>query len=414
MTALSLTEIIDASGPIRILLVEDDPWVRSVITRVLGAAGYAVTAENDVPDARARLDEGEFDVVVTDLGLPSGSGLDVLAAARQRDRTLPVLVVSGSGDLEKAHAAVSHGALRYLTKPVDPGRLIGAIEEACRTRAAVAAALGQPRSQRIRVLDPDLARIKSSTALDAALGTLWLALQPVVAVDDGRIVGYEALVRSDHADLARPDRLLRVAEDLGRMWDIGRHVRSAAARVVDSLAPKIDLLVNLHASDLLDPELYEAAAPLSASGHRVILEITERAQFTDLPDLPDRLVALRALGFRLAIDDLGAGYGSLSALALVRPELVKLDMSLVRGIDRDPVRREVVRGIGAMCAHLDTTWLCEGVETEAELATVIAAGTQLVQGYLIGRPARTPAVAPATPFMDALAARAPGSPVSVA
>jgi EAL domain-containing protein (putative c-di-GMP-specific phosphodiesterase class I) len=292
--------------------------------------------------------------------------------------------------VQKAHTAVSHGALRFLTKPVEPSRLIAAIEEACRTRIAVSAALGTTAPRRIRGRDPDIARLKSSAMLDEALATLWLAFQPVIAVHDGRIVGYEGLVRSDHAQLSRPDVLLKTAEDLGRLWDIGRRVRAAAARQLAMLPSTQSLLVNLHAKDLLDPELYDTTAPLSAGSERVILELTERAAFADLPDLADRLVALRSLKYRLAIDDLGAGYGSLSALALVRPELVKLDMSLIRGIDSDPVRREVVRGIGVMCKHLGTTWLCEGVETEAELRTVIDSGTELVQGYLLGRPSRVP------------------------
>lgn len=392
MSAPPANETTETTGPIRVLLVEDDPSVMASISRVLGVAGYTVTGETDVPDAQARLGSTTFDVVVTDFGLPSGTGLEILATAQERDRTLPVLIVSGSADLQKAHTAVGQGALRFLTKPVEPGRLLAAIEEACRTRAAVSAALGTANPRYSHRHHADLARMKASSSLDDALASMWLAFQPVVAVNDGRILGYEALLRSDHAELARPDVLLKVADDLARIWDVSRRVRAAAARQLAALPSTQILLVNVHARDLLDPDLFDADAPLSIAAERVILEITERASFTDIPDLAERLVALRRLRFRLALDDLGAGYGSLSALALVRPELVKLDMSLIRGIDADPVRREVVRSIGAMCKHLGTTWLCEGVETEAELRTVIECGTDLVQGYLLGRPARIPAV----------------------
>ena len=381
----------DAS--IRILLVEDDPRIRAGLTRILRKAGYEVTPEEDVPGARQLLAAGGYDVVLTDLGLPSGSGLEVVEAAREHDRAMPVVVVSANGDLDVARTAVARGALRFLTKPVDAGRLIGAVEEACRTRAAVALALGTARSQRIRVLDPDLLRVRTGAAFERALGRLWMALQPIASVVDGRVTGYEALMRSDDLELSRPDQLLAAAEDLGRVHELGRAVRAASAAHLRGLPLGRDLLVNLHAADLLDPELYDPSSPLARDAGRVILEITERASFTELPDLSARLASLRGLGYRLAIDDLGAGYGSLSALALVRPELVKLDMSLIRDLDRDPVRREVVRSIGAMCDHLDTTWLCEGVETPAELAAVIDAGTHLVQGYLLGRPARTPAAA---------------------
>lgn len=377
------------SRTIRVLLVDDDVSVRQGFTRLLKHAGYAVTCEGDVPDARARLASGErFDVVLTDLNLPNGTGLDVLSAAHGIDPTLPVLIATGSRDLNIAGQAVSHGALRFLTKPVESDRLLGAIAEACRMRTAVAAALGHQPSISIRRLDPDLVRLKSANAFDGARDALWLALQPVVSVTGRTIVGYEALLRSDHPTMSRADLILQTAEDLGRLTELGRVIRRAAADRIAELPPGADMLVNVHASDLEDPDLYDEDSPLATLARRVILEITERASFTHLPDLSERLDTLRKLGFRLAIDDLGAGYGSLSALALVRPDLVKLDMSLVRGIDGDPVRRQVVRSLGIMCKQLETTWLCEGVETPAELRVLVDAGAELIQGYLVGRPNR--------------------------
>jgi EAL domain-containing protein (putative c-di-GMP-specific phosphodiesterase class I) len=372
---------------VRVLLVDDHAQIRTAFERVLNRAGYAVVSEEDVPGACARLrSDREFDVVLTDLSMPSGTGLDVLEVAREIDPALQVVFVTGTGDVEMAQRALEHGALRYLTKPVAPSRLLAAIEEACRARAAVS----NPRSAmtRLRALEGDLTRVKSAQDLDLALSRLWMAYQPVVSMSRRRVIAYEALVRSDHAPLARPDLLIGAAEELGRLPELGRTIRGICAAQIPEMPADVDLLINLHPNDLEDPELYDPEAPLTQHARRVILEITERASLDGMGDVCERIERLRGLGYRIAVDDLGAGYGSLSAIALIRPDLVKLDMSLIRNVHQDPVRARMVRSIGAMCQQLGTPWLCEGVETVDELRVLAGAGADMVQGYLLGKPAR--------------------------
>jgi EAL domain-containing protein (putative c-di-GMP-specific phosphodiesterase class I)/CheY-like chemotaxis protein len=385
--------------PLRVLLIDDHAQVRTAFRRVLDGAGYAVTCEDDVPSACARLRAGDsYDVVLTDLQLPSGTGLDVMAAAHDVDPALPVVFVTGTGDIERAQLALEHGALRYLTKPVGSTRLLAAMEEATRARMTIR----HSRSAgRLRSFDRDLAQVRQSVDLDAALARLWIAFQPVVSVSRRRVVAFEALVRSDHPALARPDLLIAAAEELGRMPELSRRIRALCASGLAGAAPDAELLVNLHPSDLEDPELFDPAAPLARHASRVILEITERASLDGLADVQERIERLRALGYRIAVDDLGAGYGSLSAIALIRPDLVKLDMSLVRNCHEDRVRTRMVRSIGMMCQQLGTAWLCEGVETMAELRAVVGAGVDLVQGYLLGRPSRE-LTGPAPEVMEAL------------
>lgn len=382
---------------VRVLVVDDQAPIRHGFARVLGGAGYDVTEADDVPTARERLAAGEFDVVLTDLGLPSGSGLDVLEAARAIDPALPVVFVTGQGDVETAQSALAHGALRYLVKPVASARLLAVVEEACRARSVSAG-----RSGRFRALDRDLEHVVRARQFESALDRLWVAVQPVVSLVRRRAVAYEALVRSDEPALARPDLLLAAAEELGRLHDLGRRIRELVVARIAEQPTDVDLLVNLHPEDLSDEQLYDPDAPLSQVAHRVILEITERASLDHVVDVHDRIATLRRLGYRIAIDDLGAGYGSLSAIALVRPDLVKIDMSLVRNIDGDPMRTRMVRSIGSMCQQLGIPWLCEGVETAEELHALVSIGCDLVQGYLLGRPARTKA-----PVPEAVLARVP-------
>jgi EAL domain-containing protein (putative c-di-GMP-specific phosphodiesterase class I) len=97
---------------------------------------------------------------------------------------------------------------------------------------------------------------------------------------------------------------------------------------------------------------------------------------------------LRRCGYRIAVDDLGAGYAALGAIATLEPEIVKLDMSLIRDIDQHATKRRVVGAIATLCRELGSRVIAEGVETQAELGAVRDLGIDLVQGYLLARPTR--------------------------
>jgi EAL domain-containing protein (putative c-di-GMP-specific phosphodiesterase class I) len=97
---------------------------------------------------------------------------------------------------------------------------------------------------------------------------------------------------------------------------------------------------------------------------------------------------LRAVGFRIAIDDLGAGYAGLTSFALLEPEIVKIDMTLTRGIDQSPVKQKLVRSMSTLCREMGMTIVTEGVETRDERDTLLAIGCDLLQGYLFARPAK--------------------------
>jgi EAL domain-containing protein (putative c-di-GMP-specific phosphodiesterase class I) len=123
----------------------------------------------------------------------------------------------------------------------------------------------------------------------------------------------------------------------------------------------------VHGLELTDEALVRSAAELSASASRVVLELTERVGI-DEAGCASRIAMLRKLGYRIAIDDLGAGYAALGALATFEPEIVKLDMTLVRDIDHHPAKRRVVGAIATLCRELGSRVVAEGIETRHELA----------------------------------------------
>jgi len=146
------------------------------------------------------------------------------------------------------------------------------------------------------------------------------------------------------------------------------------------------IFVNLHVLDLEDEDLFDPATPLAAFATRIHFEITERAALERVKDAQPRITRLRALGYRIAIDDLGEGYSGLTSFAHLEPEAVKLDMSLIRGIETVPMKRKLVRAMATLCRELDARLIAEGVETAAERDTIVELGGDLLQGFLFAKP----------------------------
>ncbi len=146
--------------------------------------------------------------------------------------------------------------------------------------------------------------------------------------------------------------------------------------------------MNLHPRDLVDTDLLDRNSALASIADKVVLEITERVSLGDIHNVRATVARLRERGFRIAVDDLGAGYAGLSSFALLEPEIVKLDMSLVRDIDQSPVKQKLVRSMTALCRDVGILIVAEGIETVAERDTLLEIGCDLMQGYLIARPGR--------------------------
>lgn len=226
----------------------------------------------------------------------------------------------------------------------------------------------------------------SGAILEASLNSLWMAYQPIVSVAQKRVIGHEALLRCRQSGWTSPLKLLDAAEKVGRLRDVGRIARSMSVVPMDK-APRNSLVfVNICAREIVDPQLYESDSPLAQCAPRVVLELTERSVLTCIPDLAERLEALRGLGFRLAVDDLGAGYSSLTSLAVVEPDFVKVDLSLIRGIHESTTKQKIVEATVRLCADLGRNVVAEGVETVEERDQLLELGCDLMQGFLFARP----------------------------
>jgi EAL domain-containing protein (putative c-di-GMP-specific phosphodiesterase class I) len=221
---------------------------------------------------------------------------------------------------------------------------------------------------------------------DQAVAGLSMVYQPIVEARSGALVGVEALMRSNEPSLPSPRAVLDAATQLGRLPQIGRRIRSLVAHQLAAWTDGTLLFVNLHPEDLMDVDLIADSSPLTRVASRVVLEITERASLVTSAALSERIARLRKLGFRIAIDDIGAGYSGLTSFTELSPEIVKIDMSLVRDVHLSALKQRTIAAICKLCHEVGCTVVAEGVETVDERECLTALGCDLLQGYLIARP----------------------------
>ncbi|HEY4176222.1 MAG TPA: EAL domain-containing protein [Kofleriaceae bacterium] len=367
----------------RVLVTDDDPQMRRVCSRALSNEGWDVTLCENGKEAISAVRDASapFDCVVSDVNMPELDGFELVQAIRAHDDDIPVLLMTGDPTLDGAVRAIDSGAVSYLSKPFDQEMFVSAVARAAR-RHGVARMRRRAQSTRMTVQRDELEK-----SLDSAFSSVWMAFQPIVDVKTKRVYAYEALIRTEEQSLKRPDVLIATAERCERIHQLGRTVRAAVAEAMPRAPDDAFIFVNVHGLELTDEELFAPTNPLAKHAPRIVLEITERVGI-DPTSGAARAAMLRKQGYRIAVDDLGAGYAALGALATLEPEVVKLDMSLVRDLDRHPTKRRVVGAIATLCRELGGKVVGEGVETREELDALMELGVELIQGYLFAKPTR--------------------------
>jgi EAL domain-containing protein (putative c-di-GMP-specific phosphodiesterase class I)/ActR/RegA family two-component response regulator len=369
----------------RVLVVDDDAPLLRAHARALTGKGYRVETAQDGAAALLAIESTSFDVILSDIDMPGMNGIQFLERVRSSDLDVPVILITGSPSVETAVRAIEQGALRYLLKPVSLDVLIKEVGAAVRLHW-----LAKAKRQALDLgggIDRFVGdRAGLAASFDRALESLHIAYQPIVSWETKTVYAYEALLRSREPSLPHPGAVLDAAERLGRVHELGRLIRAMAISPPQPLPAGALLFLNLHPSDLLDDELFRPDGLLAAVAARVVLEITERAALEGIRDIRTRVATLRKLGFRIAIDDLGAGYAGLTSFTLLDPDVVKLDMALVRDVHREPKKQKVVKTMITMCKELGIVVTAEGIEVPEERNELAEAGCDLMQGYLFAKP----------------------------
>jgi len=370
--------------PGTVFLVDDDDALREAFERLLRREGFKVFSFSAAPALIEALGHHAADVIVSDINMPGMNGIELLGQVRSQNLDLPVILVTGAPELETAIRAVTFGAFRYLTKPVDPAEFVQTVRHAERMHR-----LATVRRQIQDVMAGESLALGDRSGLEVrflvGLEKLFLVYQPIVDWKQKKIFAYEALMRSAEPSLPHPKALLDAAERLESTHTLSRRVRELAHQARETLPEEIHLFVNLHPSDLSDVSLFEAP-PRPMNSSRIVYEVTERARLDEVADVRHKVEQLRQLGYQVAVDDIGAGYAGLTSLVQLEPEFVKLDMELVRDIDQHPTKQRLVHSMVSLCQGLDMKVIAEGVETMAERDTVLSLGCNLLQGYFFAKP----------------------------
>jgi EAL domain-containing protein (putative c-di-GMP-specific phosphodiesterase class I)/GGDEF domain-containing protein/CBS domain-containing protein len=226
--------------------------------------------------------------------------------------------------------------------------------------------------------------------------TLSAVFQPIIGLDHGAIIGYEGLIRGPvDTSLHLPSALFETAQAVQMRDELEALCREVVIDAFTQLALPGSLFLNVSPLCMLDfgatlDEIVRIMPVPGLSPDRIVLELTESDHIVDVDLLVDVTRHYRKLGFRLALDDLGAGFSSLLLWSKLRPEFVKFDQYFAHGIEHDPVNAQFMRSIQDIARTTNTTVIAEGIESHSALRHIAELGIACGQGYYIGRPVACP------------------------
>ncbi len=213
--------------------------------------------------------------------------------------------------------------------------------------------------------------------------------QPIVNIVDKKIIGYEALTRGPkNNELHNPELLFSVAEEGDLIWELERICREKALSNIDKLDNDKLMFINNEPSVIYDPKFQalEIIKKLNVSPDRIILEITERTAIEDFDAFKKALYYFKSVGFKISIDDAGAGYASLQSIAMLAPDFIKFDINLIRNINNDLIKQNLISSLLDIAEKINAVVIAEGIENNEENETVKRLGVKYGQGFYFAKP----------------------------
>lgn len=372
-----------------VLVVNANAAELKAVATCLEAGHFHVIPARDATNALSLLREHDIQVLVFKPGLPDTDDVRFIGGLRKHDALLPLIVLLPADLDASAAEALRQRVNGSVPLSADAALLFAEVERAF---SAGQIARVQQKWQLARAGNQSWSNDLSAARnlFTAALDGLYMAYQPIVRTHDRSLFAYEALMRCRVAGLG-PGDLLPMAESLGLVPELGRRVHELVAQGIQGCAdPSVRFFVNLHPLEFQEAILLADDQPLLPHAHRIVLEVTERAQLAGGADMSQTLARLREAGFRIALDDLGEGYAGLSWLLKLAPDVTKLDMSLIRDIHQSRLKRELVMAMVSVSRRSRSLVVAEGVENEQEATVLVDLGCDLLQGYHFGRPGPLP------------------------
>jgi DNA-binding NarL/FixJ family response regulator/EAL domain-containing protein (putative c-di-GMP-specific phosphodiesterase class I) len=383
--------------PLTVIIADDNPDFLEALSMVIQREpGFDVVGR--ARDASGAIRVAALyapDLALVDWQMPGGGGPIAAAEIARSSPATRVVALSASDEREAVLEMLRAGASSYVVKSVTASDLV----EILRTTAAGGAALSpEVASGVIEELVVQMARTEDQDERDAEkLGRVRavldedafeMAYQPIISVADERVVGVEALARFDTEPRRSPDVWFGDAVAVGLGTELDMAAAEKALRILPDLPADVDLFLNVRPESIFSDRFAELMGGIR--GESVVLELTEHAPVRDYDGLRAMVGALRDTGFRVAVDDVGAGYASLRHLLNLRPDVLKIDISLCRFIEADRARQVLAGALALLGRELGATVVAEGIETSAEFEAVRDLGVDNVQGYYLGRPGPPP------------------------
>jgi EAL domain-containing protein (putative c-di-GMP-specific phosphodiesterase class I)/ActR/RegA family two-component response regulator len=384
---------------VRVLVADDEPALRNALSELLGQEEHVelVGAAADADEAIALALRELPDVALVDVKMPAGGGPRAAREIQRLSPTTRVIALSAFEDRPTVLEMLRAGAVGYLVKGTAAEEIVGSIRRVAGGGTSLSAEViggivhelsSQLRREEIEAQARD-ARRGEIQRFVAGEG-LTMAFQPIVDLTTQTAVGFEALARFRSIPLRAPDEWFAeaVALELGAQLELATIRRSLDALTL--IPSEAYLSVNCSHRVAISDELLELLAPVAG---RIVVEITEHEPVDDYEALYGALARLRAHGVRIAIDDAGAGYASLRHTLNLSPDIVKVDISLTRDIDRDRGKRALASALISFADEMGMTIVAEGIETDAELHTLADLGVRFGQGFHLAEPGALPASA---------------------
>jgi len=381
---------------VRVLVADDEPALRSALSDLLGQEEHVelVGAAADADEAIALARQMLPDVALVDVKMPAGGGP---RAAREIQRLSPatrVIALSAFEDRPTVLEMLRAGAVGYLVKGTAAEEIVGSIRRVAGGGTSLSAEViggivhelsSQLRREEIEQ-EARAARRDEIQRFVSGEGVA-MAFQPIVDLSTNEPVGFEALARFRSIPLRAPDEWFAeaVAVELGAQLELTTIARSLAE--LPRIAASAYLSVNCSHRVAVSDDLEALLAPVA---DRIVVEITEHEPVDDYDELFGALARLRAHGIRIAIDDAGAGFASLRHTLHIAPDIIKVDISLTRDIDKDRGRRALTSALISFADEMGMTIVAEGIESEAELRTLVELGVRYGQGFHLSEPGPLP------------------------
>lgn len=384
-----------------VVIVDDEQANVTLLERMLRSVGVPnIHGVTDPHQAVQRCREVAADLILLDLHMPGRDGFAILAdleATLPPDTFLPVLVLTADSDSAVRDRALHAGATDFLTKPLDRIEVILRVRNLLQTRAlyvdvqtrnATLAAELDRRQALERRAEKEHATRQARIDNMLARRDFTMVFQPIADLNTGDIVGAEALARFTAQPHRPPNEWFAEADAVGSSQQLEVAAVAMAVEQLHQMPPQAFLAVNVSPETAISPELTGLLERIPPD--RLVLELTEHNRVNDYAGLLDGLAALRSRGFRVAVDDAGAGYAGLHHVLRLNPELLKLDIHLIQAIDQDPAKRALSTALVAFAHETGATIIAEGIESAAELHTLRTLGIRWGQGFHLARPQALP------------------------